>query len=382
MEAPEENLRERRMGNRGLFYLLVLCVFVLMNLPVSAAGEDVPSSQIDAATRTMSASASSSSSSSSSSPPPSSPLPSLPSSLSTSATIAAAGASSLDGIPPPKTIDKVCWIHVQKASSWIGDYLVLQNCPHVAQAYREYRRTNKMDKSFIYDLMFQGKIKSECKVQFCPDTFGFHNPYEEKKMKGYVVAIFRHPMNRIISAYLYNNEMMIPTGMPWEERYPIYNARTEGKYLPIYQYVQLPGMTGCQTKLTLGHNCGAGEKEIIINKKEMDKAIATMRDDFAFVGLTEYPIETEKLYRAMYGGSELKHLQPQKIKYRENKKHTTNSHSELYANLTAYQWRDPIDEEFYDAAKKLFLERCELYKIPITTILPDPLAHPEQRKHE
>ena len=34
-----------------------------------------------------------------------------------------------------------------------------------------------------YDLMFQGKIKSECSITFCPDTFGFHNPYDEHKMK-------------------------------------------------------------------------------------------------------------------------------------------------------------------------------------------------------
>ena len=313
--------------------------------------------------------------SSSSSPPPPPPPP------PPEAAAAAAAAFSASGIPPAKKIEKVCWIHVQKASSWIGDYLVLQNCPNIAHAYREYRRTNKGDKSFIYDLMFQGKIKSECSITFCPDTFGFHNPYDEHKMKGYVVAIFRHPMNRIISAYLYNNEMMIPTGMPWDERYPIYNARTDGRYLPIYQYVQLPGMTGCQTKLTLGHNCGAGEKEIKIGRTEMQKAIDRMKDDFAFVGLTEYPIETEKLYRAMYGGVELKHIQPQKIKYRENKKHTSMSHAELYANLTAYGWKDPLDEEFYDAAKKVFFERCDMYKIPITTVLRDPLAHPEERKY-
>ena len=83
----------------------------------------------------------------------------------------------------------------------------------------------------------------------------------------------------------------------------------------------------------------------------------------------------------MYGGIELKHIQPQKVKYRENKKHTSMSHTELYANLTAYNWKDPIDEEFYASAKKLFFERCNLYKIPITTVLPDPLSHPEDRKY-
>ena len=286
-----------------------------------------------------------------------------------------------DSVPPPKTLEKICWIHVQKASSWIGDYLVLQNCPDIAHSFKAYRRKNKDDRSFIYDLLFQGKIQSYCKVKFCPETFGFHNPYDVEKMgKGTVVALFRHPMNRIISAYLYNNEMMIPTGMPWDERYPIYNARTEGRYLPIYQYVQLPGMTGCQTKLTLGHNCGAGEKEIKVGKAEMEKAKKRMREDFAFVGLTEYPIETEKLFRAMYGGVELIHLQPQKIKYRENKKHTSLSHAELYTNLTSYNWKDPIDEEFYEEAKKIFFERCKLYKVPITTVLPDP-SHPEIHRY-
>ena len=81
---------------------------------------------------------------------------------------------------------------------------------------------HKDDKSFIYDLLFQGKIQATCNVEFCPETFGFHNPYNESQMKGAVVAIFRHPMNRIISAYLYNNEMMIPTGMPFGERYELF----------------------------------------------------------------------------------------------------------------------------------------------------------------
>ena len=273
-----------------------------------------------------------------------------------------------EGAPPPKNLSKICWIHVQKASSWIGDYIVIQRCPDLLKSYKAYRHRNKGDKSFIYDLLFKGKLTANCNVEFCPPNFGFHHPYNATLMKGHVVAIFRHPVNRIISAYLYNNEMMIPTGMPFAERYPIYNARAAGYYLPIYDYVRLPGMTGCQTKLTLGHNCGVGEKYVDLSKRAIEQAKKTMRKDFAFVGLTEYPVETEQLYRAMFGGEELKHFQPHKIKYRANKKHTSVSHHTLYANLTANNWKDPVDEEFYEEAKKLFFERCKLYKIPVTEI--------------
>jgi hypothetical protein len=275
------------------------------------------------------------------------------------------------GIPPPKITKKICWLHVQKASSWIGDYLVLQNCPNILKQYKDYNKNVQGDKTFIYDLLFTGKLKDvSCNVQFCPETFGFHNPYNESEMKGSVVAIFRHPMNRIISAYLFNGEMMIPTGMPWGERYVIYNARKSNTYLPIYQYVQLPGMTGCQTKLVLGHNCGAGEKDVnFFGRKEIDLAKYRIRNDFAFIGLTEYPIETEKLYRAMFGGVELKHHQPQKIKYRENKAHSSKSHKSLYANLTSYNWKDPVEEELYSEAKNIFFERCKLYKVKVETIL-------------
>ena len=49
-------------------------------------------------------------------------------------------------------------------------------------------------------------------------------------------------------------------------------------------------MTGCQTKLVLGHNCGAGELDVKITPKEMEKAKKRITDDFIFIGLTEYPI--------------------------------------------------------------------------------------------
>jgi hypothetical protein len=271
-------------------------------------------------------------------------------------------------VPPPKNVSKICWIHVQKASSWIGDYIVIQHCPDILKSYEAYRLEHPNVKSFIYDLLIKRKISADCNAKLCPKRFGFHIPYNETLMKGHVVAIFRHPMSRIISAYLFRNEMMIPNGMPFDQRYPIHNARAAGIYLPIYDYVRLPGMTGCQTKLALGHKCGEGEKYADFQSREsMAMAKKTMRD-FAFVGLTEYPIETEQLYRAMFGGEELKHFQPHKIKYRANKMHSSTSHETLLANLTAHKWKDEVDEQFYDEAKQVFFERCKLYRIPVSQI--------------
>lgn len=76
-------------------------------------------------------------------------------------------------------------------------------------------------------------------------------------MKGTIITMLRDPTNRIISAFLF--DVMIPIGFPVhsnEKRQEVKDNILKSE-IPIQAYVNLPGISSCQTKMILGHYCGA-----------------------------------------------------------------------------------------------------------------------------
>lgn len=112
-------------------------------------------------------------------------------------------------IPTAIRLQKVCWIHIQKASSWIGDFLYMLFCPHTP---KERNRSGNERDGFLFDQVSSHRSKNiTCRIEFCPkNSFGFHMPYAPSEMRGHALVIFRQPLDRIISAYLFREGMMIP----------------------------------------------------------------------------------------------------------------------------------------------------------------------------
>jgi len=153
----------------------------------------------------------------------------------------------------PLSLKSIKWMHIQKTSSWIGDFLLLYACPHLRPAYDQMN-----DQVFFYDqVRTHPEMLTECEVQVTrgyDGAFGWHDPYLPTHVgNGTTISIFRKPEYRLISSFLFN--MMIPSGNVYSDN----NTLPEYVYKaaqPLIAYADVPGMASCQIKMVLGHYCG------------------------------------------------------------------------------------------------------------------------------
>ncbi len=97
------------------------------------------------------------------------------------------------------TISYVNWMHIQKTSSWMGDFLLLAYCHNISELYH-----NISTHSFLYDSAKYGILfKYNCSI--FNKQYGFHLPYGKSAMNETTVSLFRKPIKRLISAYLFND---------------------------------------------------------------------------------------------------------------------------------------------------------------------------------
>lgn len=263
--------------------------------------------------------------------------------------------------PPKRDLKKICWLHVQKTSSWIGDFLFMSRCKNMYDQWMSL--TKHQRKHTAYDLVLMGVLKNvQCNVEFCPmKNFGFHNAYNASDMRGHVVSIFRDPLKRMVSAYIFTG-MMVPLALTPSSRNKIMHARSMNYSMPIQEYAALPGIPACATKMILGMPCGA-DPEPPLMQKDLDEAKRRVREDFLFVGLTEEADATEKLFLAMFNGNMKLEQSFATVFHRKNKKTTQEDQLKLEYNLTSTGWKDNFDGGLYDEVKRIFYHRCQQYNV-------------------
>lgn len=176
-------------------------------------------------------------------------------------------------------LKSIKWMHIQKTSSWIGDFLLLYACPHLRPVYDQMS-----DQIFFYDqVRAHPDMLTECEVQVThghDGDFGWHDPYIPTQVgNGTTVSVFRKPEYRLISSFLFN--MMIPTGnvYSYNNTLPEYVRNSAH---PLVAYASVPGMSSCQIKMVLGHYCGTMVPEL--TRSDIEKAKHTVKHEFAFVG--------------------------------------------------------------------------------------------------
>jgi len=180
----------------------------------------------------------------------------------------------------PLPLKSIKWMHIQKTSSWIGDFLLLYACPHLRPAYDQMN-----DPVFFYDqVRAHPEMLTECEVQVTrgyDGAFGWHDPYLPTHVgNGTTISIFRKPEYRLISSFLFN--MMIPSGNVYSDN----NTLPEYVYKaaqPLIAYADVPGMASCQIKMVLGHYCGKWIPEL--SRADIEKAKHRVKHEFAFVGM-------------------------------------------------------------------------------------------------
>jgi hypothetical protein len=288
------------------------------------------------------------------------------------------------------------WMHIQKTSSWLNNFLAVWDCPDFC---RDFLIENNLlpsdveegghEKDIVYDfhpIIKKRKIKSmeamsvfmKCSVGFRNyvatnfgwSQFGFHWPMTDQRMMGNTITLFRKPMSRIISAFLF--DIMLPQG--FGNRTPEVKQqireRINSTDSPVYAYSQIPGIANCQTKMVLGFRCGV---PMNLTKKQMQEAVIRVKNNFYFIGLTEESEASANLFLAMHGTEgglplrkSLADLTDPPFRfthYRRNKRHSTDSHVSYEQQMIRHGWKDEFDEAVYETAAKLFYFRCQQYNI-------------------
>lgn len=132
---------------------------------------------------------------------------------------------------------------------------------------------------------------------------GFHEPLrwtakDPHRDVGGVVAIFRRPMQRLLSARSYMRRHRHCCGADWgltrkrrEQARAAASART---------FALLPGMRGCQTKMVLGYRCCDVAGGLIAGR--IPRAVEFIERRMAFVGLLEQWERSVCLFHARFGG--------------------------------------------------------------------------------
>lgn len=258
------------------------------------------------------------------------------------------------------------WMHIQKTSSWIGNFLLLWGCKSLRDRYVN-PQGDPVD-TIYYDKManFLRTVKCEVNILTGGFPFGYHVSCLPD-LKNHVVTLFRKPAERIISAFLHGrgrDQMMFPRGYPErvKVKYPTRANISRSDY-PIYAYASLEGMLGCQTKMLMGFNCGNINR---LNPEVLEAAKYRLKNEMLFFGLTEESVATAKLFLAMFGNVTVDIVEPsQRIRYRQNVRYSKEARDKLVSDLRVNNWRDPYDEELYEEASKIFYERCKKYKISV-----------------
>lgn len=262
-----------------------------------------------------------------------------------------------------KPLKKIFWMHIQKTSSWIGDLILRWSCPDIDDGFI----VNPEEKNFLANRVRYNLSSWKCDSEIVTsyDHYGHHIPYDPDVAKGAVVTMFRKPINRIISAFLFADGMHIPRGHPLGDFENEIRANLSKTEHPIVSYARYLGIPHCQTKMVLGYHCGNNIPTF--TKEEMVEAKTRIQFDFAFVGITEEPEATYNLFLAMFGlGHVADHPKldpPHKMNYRKNAHHDEWAQKHYTGNLKKHSWEDQPDEYVYSVAKSLFYKRCQQYGI-------------------
>lgn len=277
--------------------------------------------------------------------------------------------------PPSATLGTVFWMHIQKTSSWFGDYLLLWGCPSLASS-EEASQSSSSSHILLYSRVSAKDLrKLKCSVSFFTGShgYGYHVPFSSPVNRS-TVTLLRDPYDRMISSFLHGkgvHQMMFPIGFRdrIKLKYALRRNITSSKY-PILSYASLDGMSGCQTKMVLGFDCGEMTE---LTDKHLEEAKRRLRYDMAFVGITEESKATADLFLAMYPNPLLSSTtlsllnNSYRLRPRKNKDHTNQVNEQLRFTLTSNNWVDRFDGELYSFARALFHERCQAHHVRTNT---------------
>ena len=160
---------------------------------------------------------------------------------------------------------------------------------------------------------------------------------------GSVVALFREPSQRLLSAHRFMQAS--PTCCTNDWGIVGWERRHEFDRVSAATFVRMPGISACQTKMLLGATCCDTKKSL--RAPDVLRAASYVKNRMAFVGLQSEWETVVCLWHARFGlpvyASELADSRP-----------TTGSSSARYDEAELEGFVDAADEVVYEAASRRF----------------------------
>eukprot|EP00043_Microstomoeca_roanoka_P011952 m.113060 g.113060 ORF g.113060 m.113060 type:complete len:534 (-) comp15346_c1_seq1:249-1850(-) len=226
-------------------------------------------------------------------------------------------------VPKPRALHAMNWLHFPKCGSSLTNTIYHYGCRDVESAkvfsalddpdLESYKNTTC---SYCYDpckgcftlwAPHDGIIRAKQKHSILKmpfrekhcgaDKLGYipgHNPLPPSKRKersGSILAVFRDPRRRLVSAFNYHKHSF---GMNWMDRERMLHVTHT-----IEAFANFPGIASCQTKMLIGFTCSA---HVTLNKRDLMTAKQIIEKDLAFAGVMEHWNASICLFHRMFGG--------------------------------------------------------------------------------
>ena len=286
--------------------------------------------------------------------------------------------------PPLPLVRDIFWLHFPKAASSFSTTITLHEASpspadrrRHAYSHAHYLNQSARARSQADRKPFAGLVNARFPLQtfyrlpgFAPPE-GFHVPLQWSAKQphagtGSVVAIFRDPLQRLLSARAYMQRHRGCCGLDWGlSRVQGERARAAPTAL---EFARLPGMRGCMAKMLLGHRCCDVVGKTIAPR--LPRAVRFVEERMAFVGLVEEWERTVCLWHVRFGGpvfaAELLDSRP-----------TSSCHAghTRYNDSLLDGMRDEADAAVYAAAKRRFDRELHAHRAAVDACLRSVAAH-------
>ena len=259
----------------------------------------------------------------------------------------------------PKTLEKVRWLHFPRTGSGFAATVLHYAC-NEALIESDGKFEMKRKQPWTYN--------SECDEKILGKSNFYKTAplvYEENK---FTATMFRNPTERFASQLRWMRSMVrfvvsygvteedvpallgalnvVPKVKTMNSSNPCFFASKKMNSLRSCRYVMashFPGLRGCMTKMVLGKQCS---EKYQLSHADLAEAKRIVREELAFVGLTEKWQDSVRLFHAMHGGT--LYSEELYVKTRESPPAIENVRSALAASY------DYFDEELYRTAVETF----------------------------
>ena len=276
--------------------------------------------------------------------------------------------------PSAHPIDRIFWMHVPKCGSSFTHTVFHYACRGVSWSVGQGRQAGTHHPSRAAGNQSCGDNISL--LQRDIKRGSYHTPVQwiDGRMGeavGNVVAMFRRPSQRLMSAFAWMKEspeccssdwgMGNMTGPCIGQRAQESECRRRSAIFHMKDaaaFARTPGALGCQTKMLLGRQCQ--DDKFYPSREQQERARQFVDKHMAFVGLLDEWERSVCLWHARYGGllyrAELTNTRPTTIVAGQ----PTGYNESVLDGIV-----DPADELIYDAAATRFWRDVRSYAAPV-----------------